>query len=109
MNVAAVDQHATLGRNVAAGDELEEGRLSRAVGPQDADRLRLRDVELRAQRERGLAVETRPVVPLDEAIDLNQRAGRMGERFHRGGFASGSCPSPALSGTLSPLAGRGMG
>jgi hypothetical protein len=49
VNVLAVDQHAARARQVAAGDQLEQRGLARAVGAHDTDHAGLVHLEIGVQ------------------------------------------------------------
>jgi len=73
MDGLPVDQHAPGARLIAAGDELEQGRLARAVRPHHTDDRRPVDREVGVQREGGLSLRPAALVALGQRLDTQQR------------------------------------
>jgi len=82
MDVLPVDQHAPGARLIAAGDELEQGRLARAVRPHHTDDRRPVDREVGVQREGGLSLRPAALVALGQRLDTQQRV-RHSQLLHR--------------------------
>src|SRR5690606_12325632 len=102
-DVGAIDEDATGGRPVDAGDQIEQGRLAGAAGPHQGDELTAFDDQFGIPQWRddlgALAIL------LAEALHVNQRHGAAPYsaegRESRPGVAAG--PAPAVRGGASPV------